>query len=139
MQSDVRTVIELIPFPLAYMIFLSFSPLKIFLARYASSIRNEKFGYTACLTYLTFYVLCSEASSQSAPNHAQNRIKLHLNAPKSFCTAPERINSGAADLDAGNITNITALYACSQKRIRTASICSSSNSVAYLSLGSGRG
>jgi len=44
LMSVVRMVIELIPFPLAYMIFLSFS--QNFSRSLRSLDRNEKFGHT---------------------------------------------------------------------------------------------
>ena len=79
------------------MIFLSF--LQNFLPRYARSIRYYKFEIwarnlnsltTVKFSYILFFFV-PEASLQSAPDHAENRIKLDINAPKSCCRTPYRI------------------------------------------------
>jgi len=95
LQSDVRTVIELIPlpiglydFPLILSKFFSLATLARLEMR-NSGIQIYFINHSPQLFFMFF--LFRKPSSQSAPNHAQYHIKLHLNAPKSFCRAPEPI------------------------------------------------
>ena len=79
LQSDVRTVNEFIPFPIG----LNDSPLilsKFFSLATLARLEIRNSGIQLDFINLFSCILCffvPEASSQSAPNHAQNRIKLH--------------------------------------------------------------